>query len=359
MPIPEVELLDQKLVIFGAGSLGRTVFAALRSAGTCPLAFCDNNSSLWGTAIEGVAVMSPAQAALQFPDAVFVVAIWHPSTSEGLRHHVLFLRSLGCKQVITFVPVMWRFPETFLPNMFWELPANILAERPAIDAARDLLDDHGKQEFDRQFRFRTEGDPFSLQDPEPTPQYFPPDFFRLSHQECFVDCGAFDGDTLAVFAEQTGGHFRRYIALEPEPANLAKLESTVAGNVVLRDRVTVHPYAVGGRREELRFSSAGDGSGVSADGELIVQAVALDELLADDTPTFIKMDIEGFELEALAGASGCIRRCRPKLAICVYHRPDHLWRIPLAIHELLPDSRMTMRSYQQDGRETVCYCLPK
>ena len=174
-----------------------------------------------------------------------------------------------------------------------------------------------------------------------------------------MDCGAYDGDTLAVFAEQTGGHFRRYIALEPEPANLAKLESTVAGNVVLRERVTVHPFAVGGRREELRFSSAGDGSGVSADGELIVQAVALDELLADETPTFIKMDIEGFELEALAGASSCIRRCRPKLAICVYHRPDHLWRIPLAIHELLPDSRMTLRSYLQDGFDTVCYCLPE
>lgn len=173
-----------------------------------------------------------------------------------------------------------------------------------------------------------------------------------------MDCGAYDGDTLAVFADQSGEHFRRYIALEPEPANLAKLESMVASSGVLRDRVTVHPFAVGARREKLRFSSAGDGSGVSADGGLTVQAVALDELLADETPTFIKMDIEGFELEALAGAANCIRRSHPKLAICVYHRPDHLWQIPLAIHKLLPDSRMTMRSYQQDGRETVAYCLP-
>jgi hypothetical protein len=67
------------------------------------------------------------------------------------------------------------------------------------------------------------------------------------------------------------------------------------------------------------------------------------------------MDIEGCELDALAGARECIRRCRPKLALCVYHRPDHLWRIPLAMHELLPDSRLTMRSYLEDGLETVCY----
>ena len=85
---------------------------------------------------------------------------------------------------------------------------------------------------------------------------------------------------------------------------------------------------------------------------------ALDELLAEETPTYIKMDIEGFELDALAGAGECIRRCRPKLALCVYHRPDHLWRIPLAMHELLPCSRMTMRSYQLDGWDTVCYCVP-
>jgi len=161
-----------------------------------------------------------------------------------------------------------------------------------------------------------------------------------------------------VFGKLVDGNFRRYIALEPEPINLAKLEARVAGDPKLRDRVAVYPYAVGSRREELRFSSAGDGSGVSADGELVVQAVTLDELMADETPTFIKMDIEGFELDALAGARECIRRCRPKLAICVYHRPDHLWQIPLALHELLPDSRMTMRSYMQDGFDTVCYCIP-
>ena len=358
MPNSEVALLDQDLVIFGAGNLGRNIAQALRSGGNCPRAFCDNNPALWGKAIEGIAVMSPADAAAGFADAVFVVAIWHPSRTEGLRKHILFLRSLGCKQVTTFIPVMWRYPERFLPNFFWDLPERLLADQDAIRAGRGLLDDRGQQEFDRQLRFRTEGDPFSLVDPEPTEQYFPADFFRLSQEECFVDCGAYDGDTLAIFDKECGGHFRRYIALEPEPENLAKLKATVAGDERLRERVDVHPYAVGSRREELRFSSAGDGSGVSADGELVVQAIALDELLAEETPTYIKMDIEGFELDALAGAAECIRRCRPKLALCVYHRPDHLWRIPLAMHELLPGSRMTLRSYQQDGRETVCYCIP-
>jgi FkbM family methyltransferase len=359
MPNSGAVALDQDIVLFGAGNLGRTIARALRSAGRCPLAFCDNNRALWGTSIEGVAAMSPAQAAAQFPGALFVVAIWHPSKDEGLRHHVLALRGLGCKLVTTFIPLIREFPNALLPRMFWDVPEKLENAKEAIGRARALLDEAGRETFDHQLLLRKEGDPFRQGEPEGSPQYFPPDFFRLSEEECFVDCGAYDGDTLAVFSAESGGRFRRYIALEPEPENLAKLKAAVAGDAGLRERVAVYAYAVGSRREELRFSSAGDGSGVSADGEMVVQAVTLDELLKDEAPTFIKMDIEGFELDALAGARECIRRSRPKLAICVYHRPDHLWQVPLAMHALLPDSRMTMRSYFQDGFDTVCYCVPK
>lgn len=152
------------------------------------------------------------------------------------------------------------------------------------------------------------------------------------------------------------GKFQRYIALEPEPLNFAKLSSAAQQ---FGGRVQVYPYAVGSRREELRFTSAGEGSGVSANGELAIQCVPLDEVLAEEKPTFLKMDIEGAELDALMGARESIRRCRPKLAICVYHRPDHLWQVPLTVHKMLPNSRMTMRTYLHDGFETVCYCVPE
>ena len=90
-----------------------------------------------------------------------------------------------------------------------------------------------------------------------------------------------------------------------------------------------------------------------------MEIVTLDEALEGVAPTYLKFDIEGSELDALEGGQETIRRHRPKLAVCVYHAPDHLWRIPLRLHELMPDSCLTLRTYNADGFDCVCYCIPK
>ena len=185
------------------------------------------------------------------------------------------------------------------------------------------------------------------------PQYFPGDLFALGDDEVFVDCGAFDGDTIAEFRRLTGDQFRSIFAFEPDAGNLARLNS-------LGDsRISVQPYATWSKREVLRFASAAAASSVSETGSVEVPAIPLDDVLVDAAPTYIKMDIEGSELHALEGASVIIRRWRPKLAVCVYHAPDHLWRVPLALAQLLPDSHQTVRGYNYDGFDTVCYCIPR
>ena len=106
------------------------------------------------------------------------------------------------------------------------------------------------------------------------------------------------------------------------------------------------------------MSSRGASSSLDGQGEHEVQCVTLDELLARESPTFIKMDIEGSEIDALHGAAATIRRCSPKIAVCVYHHPDHLWQIPSLLRQLLPNSNLTLRSHMLDGFDTVCYCIP-
>jgi hypothetical protein len=123
-------------------------------------------------------------------------------------------------------------------------------------------------------------------------------------------------------------------------------------------RVSVQPYGVGAHRQKVRFTVAGEGSRISGDGGCEVQIVTLDQALQDLKPTYLKFDIEGSELDALVGATETIRRHRPKLAVCVYHVPDHLWRIPLKLNELVPNSTLTLRTYNADGFECVCYCIP-
>jgi len=69
------------------------------------------------------------------------------------------------------------------------------------------------------------------------------------------------------------------------------------------------------------------------------------------------MDIEGAELDALHGAEESIRAFTPKLAICTYHQPSHLWEIPLYMKELVPGYKIFLRHHTEQEYETVCYAV--
>jgi FkbM family methyltransferase len=159
--------------------------------------------------------------------------------------------------------------------------------------------------------------------------------------------------------EWTGGRFRKAVAFEADPRSFGALEQMVERDEALRHRVRIVQQAVGREVGTLRFAASGlSSAAISAEGDIEVQCVPLDEALADEHPTYIKMDIEGAEIDALAGGAGVIRRDSPALAICAYHVQDHLWRIPLLIHEVLPDSRLLLRPYCANGWELVCYAIP-
>ena len=71
------------------------------------------------------------------------------------------------------------------------------------------------------------------------------------------------------------------------------------------------------------------------------------------------MDIEGAEFGALWGARKTIARHRPALAICLYHRPEHLWQIPLLVNEWYGGrARLFLRAHCYNGFELVLYVFP-
>jgi len=342
-------MTSSPIVCFGAGNLGRRLARAVH-----PVLFCDNNPSLWHTHIEGIPVQAPKAAVERYPDATFVVAIWYPSRSETMIDRLNLLKSLGASNVVPFTALLAEFGDQLAPHMLWERPAYYAAHQEEIARARALFDDEGRREFDRQMRLRL-GD-FSGQVIDLSMQYFPEGLFGLSQSEILVDCGAYDGDTIAIFRKRTGDHFNRIIAFEPDPGNFAALQDAVNGD----RRITLQPYATGARRQTLRFAVGGGvASRISSTGNCEVEAIALDEALNGIAPTYMKLDIEGSEAEALEGARETISRHRPKMAVCLYHLPDHLWSIPLRLNELLPNSLFTMRTYASDGFECVCYCIPR
>ena len=186
-------------------------------------------------------------------------------------------------------------------------------------------------------------------------QYFPQDLVQLSDREVFVDGGAYTGDTLLSFIRKTKNEYERCYAFEPEPENLAKL-NLLAERQLFRD-VCVIGKGLWSRAETLRFAAAEglSGSAISRTGNTAIAVDSIDNVAPD--ATFIKLDVEGAELEALKGAAETIKRNRPKLAVCLYHKPGDLFEIPLFIKSLVPEYMFYLRQHQPVSCELVLYAV--
>jgi FkbM family methyltransferase len=352
----------ESIVLYGAGNLGRKVLAGLRKHNIEPLAFADGNPLLHGKQVDGVPVFAPGAAALRFRrDAVFVVCVWHPHREHGVQDIINRLSGMGIERVTSFVPLFWKFAEDFLPYYLWDLPSKLLAEKAAIWETYEALETESREQLAAELRLRLHGDFGAMAPPLRTPQYFANELFAISDAECFVDCGAYDGDTMRDFVSAVDGRFRKLIAFEADSRNFQRLSAYVEEQPrAVNERISIREIAVGRTSGVLRFAStAGSDAAVSATGDTVIAATTLDEALADDVPTIVKMDIEGSEIDALEGGSRVIATHQPLLAICLYHRPDHLWAIPLWLKKAEPEARLFLKSYAVDGWESVCFAVPQ
>jgi FkbM family methyltransferase len=99
-------------------------------------------------------------------------------------------------------------------------------------------------------------------------------------------------------------------------------------------------------------------SAISSERHGTVKGVSLDNLIpADERVTFIKLDVEGAELEALKGSENLIIRSHPKIAVCIYHKPDDYYKIQEYINSIVPDYKFFIRHYHYTAMETVLYCV--
>lgn len=188
-------------------------------------------------------------------------------------------------------------------------------------------------------------------------QYFVKDIVPLSAQEVFIDCGAFDGDTMKEFIKAAKRHYQSIVCFEPVKEYHKRLEKRGKGK-----RVTAICAGVYKETTTLQFNAErGKGSAISTTEDAHTITVPVRSI--DDTPechdaTFIKMDVEGSELDALHGAKQTILRNKPKLAICIYHRHRDFVEIPKWIHELVPEYQLYVRHHAFSVNETVLYAIP-
>ena len=184
-------------------------------------------------------------------------------------------------------------------------------------------------------------------------QYFDP-IVALSDEEVFVDCGGYDGDTVLEFCSRNP-RYNQIHMFEPSPRNFERAKDRLRG---LRN-LSLIPKGVSDAKTTLAFDpDAGSASSVSATGAVTIDVVAIDQHIPGPV-SYIKMDLEGWELQALKGAKRHILEDHPKLAISVYHHPSDFWRIPEYVLGLREDYSIYLRHYSEGWSETVMYFIPR
>ena len=191
-------------------------------------------------------------------------------------------------------------------------------------------------------------------------QYF--DYFEANENEVFVDCGCFDGATCYNFAGWCGHKgFDHIYSFEADPKNYEKSKEVLAP----LGKCELFPYGTSDVNKKVYFAadafetsciiSREEAEKRNFEGVEQIETVALDDVLAGKRITFIKMDIEGAEYEALTGARKLIMENRPRMAISVYHKFEDFVTLANLVLEMHPDYRIAFRHYGFDDLETVMY----
>lgn len=285
---------DRKVLLYGAGADGRLHLHHFKNDKRF-IGFCDRDIEKQKVGLNGYTVISPEQL-LQMKDVSVVI-----STRKGAQEIKNFLKQSD-------------FPE----DRIYEMPVWVRK----IDAG----------------------------------QYFNPDFMSFEKEEVFVDAGCCNLRT-SIRLKKYCSRLKKVYAFEPDPGNF---EKCISQKSELADTVIeLFPCGTWSESKTLHFSATANGKAhICEDGEVSVEVMPIDEAVAGkDRITFIKMDVEGSELESLKGAKNTILKDKPKLAICIYHKPEDLVEIPMYIRELVPEYKLYVRHHSSNNWETVLYAV--
>lgn len=338
---------QMKVIIFGAGDQGMMTAMLLKENGIIPYCFCDNDIQKLNTQIKGLPVITP-KAILSLGKNIAVI------NNDSYRHEKKEqLLLLGIPQDViwmfdVFNPLYKGFTRQYMEEHYLEFEK----------IYRMLDDEKSKETLVGYLCGVCSADPQYYDEIAVKGEYFPEDIVPIRNDHVFLDVGAYNGDTIRKFIEFSKSYEKIY-AFEPFESSAQLIQEKNFVNVEL------HVAAASDITGEKIFycNDYGDLTMVTTvleDGanhdEIRLDTVAIDDVLAGRRATFIKMDIEGSEFEALQGAQNTIQEYKPFLAICVYHKREDLIRIIPFLKDLVPEYKMYLRHHSTTGTDLVLYC---
>lgn len=311
--------------------------------------FVDNDSAKQGVTVNGKEVFSFEQFISEKEDKVAIITS-NPYAVNEISHQCH--ENNFYEYMTSTIGFHFYFPDE-IDNSIALIEKNF---NKYVEAYSLFNDDLSKKTFKNKLKyFVTHDSSYLTQVVRPKEyQYFEPDIYNVTENDCFIDCGAFTGDTLETCLALTNGKIAAYYAFEPDSANYAQLS--------LKADKSIQTFNAGvfSKNTTLRFANTSNAiSKVSDSGASIIEVLSIDAVLKGEKATFLKMDIEGSEIDALIGAKKTIKMYKPILAISVYHKFDDMFEIPELIQNMNVDYKYFLRHYMEDYADTILYAVAK
>ena len=344
------EFKKNEICIWGAGNTGKYIFNYLKNENIEVKCFCDSDFLKYGKNIyRDTICLSKEEIKKYNNELLIIVAI---EDSDAL---VESLKNDGFEKIYNFKKIEWmklkaKFEKFILENDIEDLKEKIYK---LIDICED---EQSKkiclQVIENWFLGYNKTIDYTKS------QYFVSDIIKKDKNEVFIDVGAFDGDTIKTFLEFYKNEFSEIHAFEIDDYNYKLLLNSV-DNFDYETKKKIFTYNLGicDYNGTISYESNNIATLISSNGAEHTNVVTLDSQLLGKKITFIKMDIEGFEIKALRGASNLITKNKPKLAICIYHKFEDLWEIPFYIKQLNAEYKIYIRHHSFNLYETVCYAI--
>lgn len=346
--------LNKKVCIFCAGKSGIEFYSYLKGKGISADCFIDNDIRKHGTIItDGKECISWTELTKKKEEYIVIVAsvyiaqVWQ-QLKKGKIPYILnsydidYWKTYGV-QIRTKKNVLHQVAELF------DSLADQESKRIVYSKLKSFLD------YENRFGCKNT---FENIFTDAKLQYRPLDISLNFLQGAFVDCGAYTGDTLDMLKSFVDWEQNTYICYELDKQNYSRLNQYIDKlDPIYRDKIFAYNYGVGKEKKKIYYAINGTESRITEGAQTSVsgQLISISEHLKNEKVGYIKMDIEGSEMDALIGAHELIQKQKPVLGICLYHKFADLWEIPLYLKRLVPEYKIYIRHYTDIHLETVCY----
>lgn len=353
--------IDKPLALYGAGKLGKMAIELLERVGSPPGLIIDANPEtlaadpFW----RGRKIVAPAEVPIETRTSHLLAVSIATLPFEELA---ATLADQGWEDIVPFYDIAEAYTNVYPLSNGWILDrldaADVSATAEVFDRWSDNISRAHHLQFLAWHRLREDwtfsGAPVNITD-----RYFIPEVVRvLNDQETFLDVGAHCGEVSERFRSMVNHRYRDVWMAEPDPDNAAKLKENLKG-LPESERIRNHllEIAVASKSGKGKFfSGLGYASQLSTFGTTVADVKTIDEL--NLTPSFIKLHIEGFELNALKGAKSTLNRNNPIIAATCYHNSDGLWALPKWLNENLNGYIQSIRMHSWCGTGAVVYAVP-